>query len=557
MADGSRSAPRQHAFNIPFREQVCALRPGEIIVDLFAGGGGASEALRQALGRDPDIAINHDEQAIGMHSANHPMCRHLREDVWQANPVHEVGGRDVGWLHFSPDCTHHSQASAGQPRDRAIRSLAWVGVKWAGSLARVGRAPRIISMENVQLMKLWGPLQAKRCKLTGRVVKRDGSVASKGEHVPVREQFLVPDKRRAGSTWDRFVASFRALGYTVEWRTLRACDYGAGTSRERLFLIARRDGAPIVWPDPTHGKGLLKPVAAADCLDWSLPCPSIFTRKKPLADATHRRIARGIKRFVLEANEVFLVPGAAPAALTLVQTGYGERTGQAPRALDLSAPLGTIVAGGVKHAVASAHLVKMRGDSLGSAATDPVPTITSGAGAKRPAGCAHALGAVTVLLEQANGGFYKSPGRDVREPVPTICSNGSLQRLVSAELAAPTAAHDKAVRKQALRVADFLIANGMPDGGARTAAQRLALVTVHVRGVPHLIVDIGLRMLQPRELYLAQGFDPDYIIDRTADGRRLSNSAAVKMVGNSVSPPPLRALAQANTAAPTEQRRAA
>lgn len=254
---------------------------------------------------------------------------------------------------------------------------------------------------------------------------------------------------------------------------------------------------------------------------------------------------------------VFLVPGAAPAALTLVQTGYGERAGQAPRALDLAAPLGTIVAGGVKHAVASAHLVKMRGDSAGSAATDPVPTITSGAGAKRPAGCAHALGAVTVMLEQANGGFYKSPGRDVRDPVPTICSNGSLQRLISADLAGPLSAHDKTVRRQALRVADFLIANGMPSGGARTVAQRLALVTVNVRGVSHLIVDIGLRMLQPRELYLAQGFAPDYIIDRTADGRRLSNSAAVKMVGNSVSPPPLRALALANIAASTPQLRAA
>jgi len=635
MADGSRT---QNAFNFPVRTALSKLAPDEIIVDLFAGGGGASEAIRQALGRDPDIAINHDEEAIGMHAANHPLTRHMREDIWQADPVHEVAGRRVGLLHASPDCTHHSQARGGQPRSKAVRSLAWSMVKWAGKLNRVGCAPRLITGENVVQWVKWGPLVAKRCPKTGRVVTLDmvacpetgrmiNRVADKGERVPVRNQFLVPDKKREGRTWRHFIAALRNLGYQVEYRALRACDYGAGTSRERLFLFARRDGQPLVWPAPTHGDGpgLQKVVAAADCLDWSIPCNSIFTRPKPLADATHRRITRGIKRFILEAPDPFIVPNNANnvpkpvtepvptittgnrnlltkpvlapvmvqashgegrpggvqrrgigaraimspvptitrsndhalAALTLVQTGYGERVGQAPRALDLDAPLGTIVAGGVKHAVASAHLVKMRGESIGSAATAPVPTITSGAGAKRPAGAPHALGTVSVLLEQANGGYYDGPGHDVRSPIPTICSHGSLKRLVSADLenvAGDGVSYGLSPEKlaEAIRVAVFLVRNGLVPGqddpSTMTAEELLKCVTVDVKGVAHVIVDIGLRMLKPHELYRSQGFPADYIIDHTADGRRLSDSAKVKMVGNSVSPPPLAALLRANVA---------
>ena len=316
MADGSR----QIEFNIPRHLLVSALRTGEIIVDLFAGGGGASEALKQALGRDPDIAINHDRLAIGMHAANHPLTRHLREDVWQADPRVETQGRPVGWFHASPDCTHFSQAKGGQPRDRATRSLSWVVLKWAGMLARAGNAPRIISLENVEQILKWGPLVAKRDEATGRVVtlekipdpatgKLVHRVAGVGEQVPLRNQFLTPDTRHAGRTWRQFVAALRGLGYAVEWRKLIASDHGAGTSRKRLFLIARRDGASITWPAPSHGKapGLLPLVTAADCIDWSLPCPSIFTRKKPLADNTHRRIARGIKRFVLDAADPYIV----------------------------------------------------------------------------------------------------------------------------------------------------------------------------------------------------------------------------------------------------------
>jgi DNA (cytosine-5)-methyltransferase 1 len=615
------------------------LRAGEIVVDLFAGGGGASEALRQALGRDPDIAINHDEWAIGMHSANHPYTRHMCEDVWTADPRHEVGARRVGWLHASPDCTHFSQAKGGQPRSRVTRSLSWVVLKWAGTVG-----PRILSLENVEQILKWGPLIAKRDRATGRVMRLDGTVAEPGERVPVHEQFLVPDPRRAGQTWRHFVAALRAIGYVVEWRKLRASDFGAGTSRTRLFMLARRDGEPIRWPSPTHGPGLEPVVTAADCIDWSIPCPSIFTRKKSLADATLRRVARGIKRYVLDAAEPFIVgcggrQGQSPeravgdpmqtitakadscivaptlvqachgdgegttkrrgggthhvesalgtidakggtfglCAATLVQTGYGERVGQTPRVPGLDKPLGTLV-DGVKHAAVAAHLVKFRGDSSGSAADTPLPTITSGAGAARPAGAAHALGIVTAYLEQANTGLI---GHDAREPLSTIVGKGCTQRVVAANMiklrGTSTAAdadeplhtisaggeHHAVVEctlsreheQSALRVAAFLIryyGEGGQWGDLRapadtiTTRDRLALVTVIISGTPYVIVDIGLRMLKPPELYRAQGFPLDYVIDRTADGRPITGTKAVRMVGNSVSPPPLRAIALAN-----------
>lgn len=643
MADGSGS------FNFPM-PQRSRLRPGEIIVDLFAGGGGASEALKQALGRDPDLAYNHDEWAIGMHAANHPLTIHHREDIWHADPNRDVAGRPVGWFHASPDCTHFSQAKGGQPRSRKTRALSWVVLKWLGQLRAAdlrngtNTAPRIFSLENVWQILTWGPLIAKRCKATGRVLKLDGTVAAKGERVPVELQQLVPDKRHAGRTWAQFVAALRALGYVVEWRKLIASDYGAGTSRARLFLLGRRDGEAIRWPAPTHGTAAgLKPlVTAADCIDWSIPCQSIFSRKKPLADATHRRIAKGINRYVLGAAEPFIVgvggrQGQSPersahapmqtittkadsciCAPTLVACANASAAGIAPA----DKPLGTITAwpkGGAT-AVAAAHLVKFRGSSAGNAADEPMPTITSGAGAVRPAGAAHALGvavgtmvqvgygeregqapraldvgeplgvitaggikhaAVTAFLEQANGGFYDGDGNDLRKPAPTIVGSGSQQRLVTGHLAklrgtsnaadanVPLATvsaggeHHAVVEctlspeheAGALRVAAFLM-RYYGTGGQHsqmgkplatvTTKDRLALVTVTIKGAPYVIVDIGLRMLKPHELFRAQGFPPGYIIDRTADGRRLTASAAVRMVGNSVSPPPLFAVAEVN-----------
>ncbi len=541
MADGSRS------FNFP-PPQLSALRPSEIVVDLFAGGGGASEALKQALGVDPALAYNHDEWAIGMHAANHPLTSHHREDIWHADPRVDVAGRKVGWFHASPDCTHFSQAKGGQPRNRKIRALTWVVLKWVGQLDRIGLAPRIVSLENVWQILTWGPLVAKRDKATGRVLKMDGTVAAPGERVPVELQQLVPDKRHSGRTWRQFVAALQGLGYAVEWRKLVASDYGAGTSRERLFLIARRDGDPIVWPAPTHGKapGLQPLVTAADCIDFRDLGRSIFGRPRPLADATMRRIAKGVVKHVLQAEEPFFLTEFANAsngrtwsareplrtqcagvkgghfaivAPTLVQTGYGERTGQQPRVPGLDKPLGTVVAGGVKHALVSA------------------------------------------FLEQACSGYYDGAGRDLRQPAPTICAKGSIQRLVTADMAqlSPEA------EAGALRVAAFLI-NYYGNGTALdlrdpldtvTTRDRMALVTVTIGGTPYVIVDIGLRMLKPAELFRAQGFPRDYVIDRTADGRPITTSAAVRMVGNSVSPPPLRALALANLDPAVELREAA
>lgn len=661
MADGSRS------FNFPL-PQRSRLRAGEIVVDLFAGGGGASEALKQALGQDPALAYNHDALAIGMHAANHPLTSHHREDIWHADPRVDVAGRPIGWFHASPDCTHFSQAKGGQPRSRKTRALSWVVLKWIGMLLRAdlvngtNTAPRIFSMENVWQILTWGPLIAKRCKDTGRVFKavfedrtvtrKDGrvevervhvrtEVAEPGERVPVGNQLLVPDKRHIGRTWRQFVAALRALGYAVEWRKLVASDYGAGTSRERLFLLGRRDGEPIVWPAASHSTapGQKPRVSAADCLDFSIPCPSIFGRKRDLADATMRRVAKGVMRHVLQAADPFVVPvpascadnstsaaafiaehanasnqrtmagdeplrtvcagvkgghfsvvtpilagvggragqseprsGADPlytmtakadtalVAPVLVQTGYGEREGQAPRALDLQQPLGTVVAGGVKHAIAAPHLVKFRGDSIGTPATEPVPTITSGAGAARPAGAAHALGLSTAFMVQAAHGEGRPGGaqrwgagsKSADLPLGTVTASGNGGHAVAeAELAELLPEHQEG----ALRVAAFLVkyygtgANvpSLTDpADTITTKDRLALVTVVIKGTPYVIVDIGLRMLKPHELYRAHGFPVGYIIDRTANGTPLTTSAAVRMVGNSVSPPPLRALAEAN-----------
>lgn len=619
MADGSRP------FNFP-TPQRSRLRPGEIVVDLFAGGGGASEGLKQALGIDPALAYNHDELAIGMHAANHPLTQHHREDIWHADPCVDVAGRAVGWFHASPDCTHFSQAKGGQPRSRKTRALSWVVLKWVGQLARTGNAPRIISLENVWQILTWGPLVAKRCQRTGRVLKMDGTVAERGEQVPISNQQLVPDKRHKGRTWLQFVAALRSKGYQVEWRKLIASDYGAGTSRERLFLLGRRDGEAIVWPAPTHGTapGQQRRVSAADCLDFSIPCPSIFGRKRDLADATMRRVAKGVMRHVLQSADPFVVPapsngrdnsiaaaafiaehanasnqrtmagdeplrtvcagvkGGHFSVVTPILAGVGGRAGQSePRSG--GEPLYTMTTK-ADTALVAPHLVKFRGDSIGTPATQAVPTITSGAGAARPAGAAHALGVAAAslvtlrnnmagadpqaplstiaaqgehhalagaFLEQANGGFYQGGGRDARNPVSTVTATGSQQQLVTADLAQLSPEH----QESAMRVAAFLVkyygtgANvpSLADPvDTVTTKDRLALVTVVIKGTPYVIVDIGLRMLKPHELYRAQGFPAGYIIDRTANGTPLTTSAAVRMVGNSVSPPPLRALAEAN-----------
>ncbi|MNO56126.1 C-5 cytosine-specific DNA methylase [compost metagenome] len=609
----------------------------EIVVDFFCGGGGAGTGLEMGLGRPVTVAKNHSPAAISMHTANHPAARHFTTDVFEGDPDEECQGRPVGWFHMSPDCTHHSQAACGQPRKREIRNLSWIGLKWAGK-----KKPRVISLENVKQILQWGPLMAKRDKNTGRVMKLDGTVAAVGERVPVQQQFLVPDPKRRGITWRRFVHLLEGMGYQVEWRIIKACDFGAPTSRERLFMIARCDGQPIVWPEPTHAKhptkGQHKWRTAADCIDWSVPSKSIFGRKKELAAATLRRVAKGMKKFVLDNPQPFIVPianwsgelaqsaheplrtvtswprggsfaMASPVILpathqgadrvnnpgdplpTVTAANRGELMMASPvmvgaggpvyagKPVAADQPMGTLMTQSHR-ALASAHLVKFRFNSEGAAITDPVPTITSGGNYKRPAGAAHAMGVCTAFIEQANGGFNTTPAKGPDEPLTTVTNTGSQQRLVTASLATlrrncvgrpvddlvPTmtagAEHHALVEYKlspeheegALRVAAFLISYygteniSACDAPAPTVTtkDRLGLVTVFVKGTPYVIVDICLRMLQPHELYRAQGFPASYIIDKGADGKPFTKTEQVHMCGNSVSPPPMAAIARAN-----------
>jgi len=570
--------------------QFSLLTTDEIMVDLFAGGGGKSTAIEQALGRYVDIAVNHSDDALSMHEANHPQTRHLCADIFEVCPRQATEGRPVGHLHGSPDCTHFSQAIGGQPRSRAIRSLGWVMVRWAGQVL-----PRSISMENVRQMMQWGPLIAKRCKQTGRVVTLElvkcpasgrmiNRVAEPGERVPVQQQFLVPDPKHVGRTWRHFVHSLQRLGYTVEHRLLNAANYGAATTRERLFLFARRDGRPIVWPEPTHhekpAKGQKGWRPAADHIDFSDLGQSIFTRKKPLADATLRRIARGMHKFVLNNPEPFIVEMANqsnPLGVRPTSNPLGVRPTSEPLKTITATPKGGSYAVAAPVMVQAAHGdgrpggVQRWGDGVKSAER-PVNTITAtGSGGQAVA---------SAYLMQANGGFNETVGRGMDEPATTITTTGSQQQLVAAHLvtlrrkcfgrefdmpmAAITAgAEHHAVASYtlsqehedaALRVASFLISYygtencsspGQPMPTA-TTRDRMALVTVWIKGEPWVIVDIRLRMLTPRELYGCQGFPADYIIDHGHDGRRFSKTAQVRMVGNSVSPPPATALIAAN-----------
>ncbi len=548
-----------------------------LVVDNFAGGGGASTGIKMVVGRDPDIAVNHNPQALAMYKANHPDTRVLCEDIFDVSPRFVCGGRRVELAWFSPDCTFFSKARGARPfrdrnRARRRRGLAGVVVKWA-----VEVRPRRIYVENVEEFKDWGPLDD------------DG----------------LPDPERKGQSFGRWVARLRGIYRNVEWRMLRACDYGAPTTRKRLFVVASDE--PVEWPEPTHGPGRAQPYrTAAECIDWSIPCPSIFDRKKELAEATLRRIARGIQRYVIDAAEPFIVPlthqgdervhgmgdpmptitGAhrgehalvqpylveyhsarregddrtkpigAPlptqdtsnrfglVSPTLIQVSWGERPGQAPRVPGLHKPLGTIMAEGGKHALVAALLAKHNGghEATGQRLDQPIDTITT----------KDTKAAVAVTLLKFKG--TSRDGQPVDEPLATIQAQGNHYAQVCAFLV------------------KYYKSDGNPGQGQRLdeplhtvpTKSRFALVTV--RGVDYVIVDIGMRMLTPRELFNAQGFPPDYVIDpfveerveRRVRGRvvrvgvrrrRLSKTEQTLMCGNSVSPYPAAALARANGAA--------
>lgn len=497
----------------------------ELIVDSFAGGGGASEGIRRALGRGPDIAINHDPEAIALHAANHPETRHYVENVWKVNPIEATAGQSVGLMWLSPDCKHFSKAKGGKPVSKKVRGLAWVATRWAADVK-----PRVIVIENVEEFQGWGP------------------VLADGKPCPVRK----------GQTFLAFVRRLRRLGYAVQWKELRACDYGAPTIRKRLFIVARCDGQPIVWPTPTHGKGRPLPWrTAAECINFALPCPSIFDRKKPLATNTLRRIARGIERFVVNSPKPFIVNMShggnlesvdqpmttvkterggcrAIVAPTLIQTGYGEREGQAPRSLDLDKPLGTVVAGGAKHALVSAFLAKhyserSANEVQGASLFDPMPTVTT----------TDHNAVVATHLSQLNG---TSTGQEVDRPLNAIAAQGWHFAEVRAFLSAYFGNEkDGADLFSPMRTV--------------TSRDRFGLVTVE--GREYAIADIGMRMLAPRELYNAQGFGPDYRIEIPYNGKPLSKTAQVRMCGNSVCPPLAEAIVRVNYAAQAAMQEAA
>jgi DNA (cytosine-5)-methyltransferase 1 len=580
-------------FNLPIHH--------ELVIDLFAGGGGASTGIEQAIGRAVDIAINHDPEAVALHQANHPQTRHYVSDVFEVDPVAVTNGLPVGLLWASPDCKHFSKAKGGKPVSKKIRSLAGVVLKWVKALEPSGRKPKVICLENVEEFQTWGPLVKRKVVTTDA----DGNTTEAwGEW---------PCPKRKGQTFKRWVASLRNMGYVVEWRELRACDYGAPTIRKRLFLVARCDGQPIVWPEPTHAAPgslqlkakKLKPWrTAAECIDWSIPAPSIFERSKPLADATCKRIAKGIQRYVVEAAKPFIVGSSAPfltehanassqrtfdaneplrtqvaqikgghfAAVvpTLIQTGYGERPGQAPRVPGLEKPIGTLV-GSEKHALVSAFLAKHYTGVVGSDMADPVATVTSVDH--------HSLVTANMVHlghgEQANGAKRWSHGiRDVREPVNTITASGAVGALVTSHMlklrgtnvgsAATEPLHTVSAQgTHHAQVQAFLIKYYGTDQDPRMTEpmhtvptkDRFGLVTIH--GEEYAIVDIGLRMLTPRELYRAQGFPESYQIDTGGDGRPLTKTAQVRMCGNSVCPPMSRAIVAANYIEPQQQRRVA
>lgn len=542
---------------------------GELIVDNFSGGGGASTGIEMATGYSVDIAINHDPEAIKMHKANHPNTKHYCENVWAVDPVKACNGHPVGLAWFSPDCKHFSKAKGGKPKDKNIRGLAWVACRWAG-LVR----PRVIMLENVEEFKTWGPL-------------------NRGHH---------PIKAKQGKTFEKFVQQLTDLGYEVEFRELVAADYGAPTMRKRFFMIARCDGKPIVWPEPTHAPadsdevkaGLLKPyVGAYTQLDFSLPCPSIFDTSeeikekygiravRPLAPKTMERIARGLKKFVLDNPEPFIVP-----------IGYGERKGQAPRVHDIEKPLPTIVGSG-KHYLCEPTLAPYMGTNTtnhpGGNCKDPIHTITTGnqqclisptliqyhsetskdgvrgQTIKDPimtVDSSNRYGLVASFLHKYYDGGYKGAGETVENPLPTVTA-WDHNSVVTANLIQMNNHCDGKDIRQPLptitagdghfgEVRAFLIKYyGQGTGqdikdplDTVTAQDRFGLVTIN--GTDYQIVDIGLRMLEPRELYGCQGFPDDYIIDHDYTGKTYPRSEQVRRCGNAVCPPIPAALVRAN-----------
>lgn len=559
----------------------------ELFVDNFAGGGGASTGIEMAIGRSVDIAINHDPDAIAMHKANHPKSTHYCEDVWQVNPVEACAGRSVALAWFSPDCKHFSRAKGGKPVDKNIRGLAWVAVRWAYMVK-----PRCIMLENVPEIQTWGPLEADNKPIKARAGETfEGFVLALSTGIPRNHPAfgemcaaLEIDIRSEMAD-----ALTHGLGYHIEHRILKSCDYGAPTTRTRFYLIARCDGQPIIWPAATHApknsdavrSGKKKPYhTAAECIDWSIPAQSIFDRKKPLAENTLRRIAKGIQKFVIDNPEPFIVAvnhsgdgfrgqeinaplqtvtakhGYGIVAPSIVPIGYGERNGQEPRVNSIEEPLGTVVASG-KHYLIAPTLIQYHSETTkdevrGQEISEPL--MTQDTSNRYAISCAH------IMKNYAGG--YQGAGSKVDEPLGTVTAKDH-NSLVTAHILTMRRNMDGQSADEPLttiscsgahhaEVQAFLVkyfSTGAPKPvdeplDTITTKDRFAVVMIH--GEEYVITDIRMRMLQPRELFNAQGFPKDYVIDTDADGKPYPKSKQVARCGNAVTPPVPAALVRAN-----------
>lgn len=538
---------------------------GELIVDNFAGGGGASTGIELATGYSVDIAINHDPEAIKMHKANHPNTKHYCENVWAVDPVKACNGNPVGLAWFSPDCKHFSKAKGGKPKDKNIRGLAWVALRWAG-LVR----PRVIMLENVEEFKTWGPLNRR--------------------HHPI--------KSKQGYTFNKFVQQFSELGYDVQFKELIAANYGTPTMRKRFFMIARCDGKPIVWPKPTHAPadseevkaGLLKPyVGAYTQIDFSRPCPSIFDTSeeikekygiravRPLAIKTMERIARGLKKFVIDNPEPFIIqcnhggerrPNdiREPMPTITGKHGYGiveptlapymgTNTTNHPGG-NCKDPIHTITTGNqqclISPTLIQYHSETVKGEVRGQTIEEPIMTVD---GSNR-------YGLVTSFLHKYYDGGYKGAGENIENPLPTVTA-WDHNSVVTANLIQMNNHCDGRDMRDPIptitagdghfgEVRAFLIKYyGQGTGqdineplDTVTSRDRFGLVTID--GTDYQIVDIGLRMLEPRELYGCQGFPADYIIDHDYTGKTYPRSEQVRRCGNAVCPPIPAAMVRAN-----------
>jgi len=467
------------------------LLPNEIVVDNFAGGGGASTGLELGLNRHVDIAINHDPAAIDMHKKNHPETKHYCESVWDVNPVDVCAGRPVGLGWFSPDCKHFSKAKGNRPVDKNIRGLAWVVARWAALVPM-----RVFMLENVEEFLTWGPVvevspgKFKPCpERKGETFEGFKKALSTGlelSHPAWKE--IYQSLFRANFNLKEKLTIFKrlkaGLGYDLEHRILSACDFGVPTTRKRLFMVGRNDGKPVVWPSPTHGpagSGLASYKTAADIIDWSIPVRSIFGRKRPLADATMRRIAKGIEKFV-NSDKAYIVPQNKVVPFI---TEHANASSQ--RNMDANEPLRTICAQvkGGHFALVTSHIVKLRGDNVGHRTDEPLHTISAGG---------NHLGEVQAFLVKYYG---TSDAQAANDPLGTV-----------------------------------------------TTKDRFGLVTI--KGDKYQIVDIGLRMLEPHELFAAMGFPEYYEIATDTNGKKNTKANQVSRCGNAVCPPLAQALVVAN-----------